>query len=413
MNERAAQLGGALLALVLVLALLVTPGEIEPAYMSRPNSADRGPSGTYAARSWLARAGVPTASLRDRYTSLGRLGAPTGNLLIATLPQLSPARLDERTALRRWIESGNTVLFLIAERDDPPWRQLAAGRSTDALENALGLSRSESDTAQCTPADRSPLPVDGGDAGGAGVEFPGLSDPPSDRTERMRPVGAHAWLTGIREVAVRQAGSSDGRAPLPGDKAGLSVALLRDADDAGAALWTMRAGAGRIVVFLHSNVFANAMLGEADNARLLANLSAFLVGTGGKVVFDDMHQGLSALYDPKAFYRDPRLHATLLFLVGFWIAWIAGHGNRFGPPEPPARDDPTRFVRSVGGLLARRLDSTQAAAALIGHFDRTRGIAPATERADPLQDARRLIATGQSPDLVALANHLRRLRTET
>ena len=56
------------------------------------------------------------------------------------------------------------------------------------------------------------------------------------------------------------------------------------------------------------SLFTNRALGLEDNAQLLANIVGANVGEHGAVLFDDLHQGLGATYDPDKFYKDRRLY---------------------------------------------------------------------------------------------------------
>jgi hypothetical protein len=150
----------------------------------------------------------------------------------------------------------------------------------------------------------------------------------------------------------------------------LTDPLLNDRDSGKPVLWRLRIGKGHAWVFSHAEVFGNASLGQRDNARLLANLLSLSLGEKGAVIFDDMHQGLSSLYDEAAFFRDPRLHNTLWFALGLWLLWVMGHGNRIGPVVERARPAAAAvdLVRAVGGFFARRLDERTAARRLLDQF---------------------------------------------
>jgi hypothetical protein len=192
-------------------------------------------------------------------------------------------------------------------------------------------------------------------------------------------------------------------------------------------------GSGRLWVSRYPGLFGNAALGEADNARLLANVLGSALGPDGVVLFDDMHQGLSDLYDPQAFFADPRLHNTLLFIFGFWMLYVIGYSNRLGPPAPsqPAVSRQADLVRAVGGLFARRLRPHTVAERLYVHFfDEIRGrrglptngqpvwqmlrLSPRLdrERLEQLMRMYERTRSGHAPDLMMLSEQLRLARKD-
>jgi hypothetical protein len=119
-----------------------------------------------------------------------------------------------------------------------------------------------------------------------------------------------------------------------------------------------------------ASLFSDRALGLAGNARLLANLVSGAVGASGVVIFDDMHQGLSDIYDPARFYHDPRLYETLAVVVAVWLAWVLAGAPaqlRAAPriPEPPGQAE---LVAVSGRMLARVLPPEAAARGLIEQF---------------------------------------------
>jgi hypothetical protein len=147
-----------------------------------------------------------------------------------------------------------------------------------------------------------------------------------------------------------------------------ALVILRDAD-ARAAMWEARVGQGRLWVSRFADLFGNVSLGQQDNARLMANIIRSSIQPGGKVIFDDMHFGVTNLYNPEAFFGDSRLHNTLWFILGFWLLYVVGYANRFMPvnnKRPKVQN--VDFACAVGGYFARRLMPKSAAMALFEHF---------------------------------------------
>ena len=100
--------------------------------------------------------------------------------------------------------------------------------------------------------------------------------------------------------------------------------LASNRDSGAPALWLLPYGDGQIVVSAYGSIFTNKVLGESDNARLLANIVRSSLGEKGRVIIDDAHQGLVSFYDPDKFFGDSRLHRTLLWLLGLWLLFVLG-----------------------------------------------------------------------------------------
>lgn len=350
MKDRLITLAGGLLALYLLVLLLVPSPQVDEAPSSWPLSTDPGPDGLLALRRWLEQGRVPLRSLQTRYDDLltDPELASVGNLLLLSLPQRLPARPGERLLLHDWLAQGNSALILVARHDAPDWSRQAEGGSR-ALLTALNLRFSRG---QVAAADR------------------GHPRKSVAVAQTLRPAGAHPLLEGVRRVRVK------GVRPPPLDWRLLgrgsdrtTLVLLRHEQGEAPALWQARVGEGRVWVSSYAGLVSNAVLGQAQNAALVANLLRRALGPRGTVVFDDMHQGLSQLYDPDAFFADPRLHNTIGLLLVLWLLYLAGRTNRLAPPrrgEVPARG--VDLVHAVAGLYARRLRPAAAGRALLGSF---------------------------------------------
>jgi hypothetical protein len=330
------------LALSVTLLLRSESGIAVSRDAPRPTSEEAGPNGYRAAFAWLTRSGVKAQSLRVRFdqaleeprVALERGSSeglpPTGNLLIVSLPVVTAFRSEEFASLTRWLRAGNTLLVAAALADSPDW----AGNLSELV-----------------PGDLSYLT--------------GLQVKPGGETRQadhvlLAPNRPHAYFAGVKELALAsQAPVSSLTMRIPTD--GIVLALGRDVNTGSGLLWTRSVGQGRIVVTALGSLFTDGQLGEADNARLFANIVAVNVLPGGIVLFDDLHQGLTAGYDPAKFYKDRRLYMTLAILVAVWLSWVLGATALVRTaPRRPAPDE-IGLVRATGGFFARVVSPAAAA----------------------------------------------------
>jgi hypothetical protein len=366
-RERAVTLALALGALLLFLMLFVHVQGPVGKGVSSPTTADRQNDGLLGALTWLREEGVRTHPVRERFTSLARMrGLPArGNLLVVTLPSEVPFRNDEAAWLDRWVAQGNTLLVLAALSDRPAW-----ARNSGVLEGELrlltGLGIERVPPARAAPAAKGPPRSDSGGASAHElVQAARLRLKP--RRDTLLPSREQRYLKDVHAVA----GFSDyppraWKLQLPGAAVPLCLAHLGASGPC--ALWLSPHGAGEIVLSGFGSVLSNRALGEADNARLLANLVRGSVAPDGAVLFDDQHQGLTEAYDPEKFYRDRRLYLTLGILAGMWIVWVVGGTRLAPPPAPPAAQGEADLVQATGLFLARVLHPSAAGRRMFEHF---------------------------------------------
>jgi hypothetical protein len=367
MNDRLVTLLGAAAALLIVIALLFPHGEMTLANVSKPTTIDRGEQGLQGLKDWLDANRMRTLSLRRRYTALQvdpRLPV-SGNLIVISAPQMTQPSRRELDALAEWIMQGNFVVLLEARNDRPAW-SLFSRSDAGAVARALGVTLAavrKSVAGAGTRREMSTPDLRPAAAALRGDERQAVS---------LKPAFAYPLLQHVDSVSTfRSIIHDDPDVSLRGAAGGARQALpllKRDAQ-AGFALWEFRSGAGGGWVSSHPDLFGNVTLGLADNARLFANLAGSVLAHDGYIIFDDLHFGVSDLYDPDNFFSDPRLHHTLLWFGVLWLAYVFGYSNRVAPPvrkhvAPRARD----FVEAMAGFFARRLNAAAVARAILEHF---------------------------------------------
>jgi len=374
MKERLLTLAGAALAFYMVYMLLLPkPAPFEPK-ISIPTTQDRGQYGLAAASRWLQQAGIHTLSLRDRYQQL--YADPElpreGNLLIMSLPYRMPSRDWEEQQLLTWLQEGNSVLILAALSDWPEWAPRNSSSVSQVLE-LLGLQLGNADEPEPDKDQKSENNPDNktGQQEPAKPEADSAPDKPDASESRyLVPAFTGPYTHRITQVQAEWKKSEGLKWRLEGVEEQRSLlVLLQDKQSKTPALWLGRVGNGRVIISRHADLFGNVSLGHADNARLLADLVDSSLGEDGYVIFDDMHQGLSAVYDPDAFFDDSRLHHTLWFILLLWLVYLLGHTNRFQPvTNKPRQLHLVDHIRAIGNFMARRLRPAAVAQRMLMHF---------------------------------------------
>jgi Domain of unknown function (DUF4350) len=328
------------------------------AEVRRPTTEERGANGYHAAMQWLEHEGIRTISLRERYDRLPRKNLPaSGNVLLVTLPATAVFKTEEFRPLDHWVREGNTLVVMAALSDTPDWAFSFGGMTSGDLNLLTGLEF-ESSKNRDLRAKKS-----------AGFEtvvrLP--THYPQAREEILMPNREHAYFQGVQKVVgLTDYESQPWTVKVPYE--GFVLALAHDRETGEGVFWTRPLGKGRIIVSGLGTLFTTHALGRADNARLLSNIVSTNLGHEGAVLFDDVHQGLGANYDPVKFYRDPRLHLTIAIVAALWLSWVLG-GTRLRLPTlraPVPRE--AELVRATGGFLARVLTPAAAARRMFDRF---------------------------------------------
>ncbi len=383
MGERLTTLLSAVTALVIVVALLV-PTAPPTTPVSLPTSIDAGRYGLLGLKRWLDYNHIANHSLQTRYDGLFADAQITdrGNLLILFTPTTVAARAQELDFLLYWLAQGNDALVLNAVSDVPPWAMTSGMSSSPDVLEQLGFrllavateNTQASGTTDATHENREfeqenvdATSVSMGDRLRAlSAKFAMLERQEAALTPALHP---YPLVKDINHLGVHLLPALQTPLELGGVDAARSALVVLHDTERRAALWETRVGAGRLWISRFADLFGNVTLGKQDNAAFLANLIAYSLQPGGQVIFDDMHFGVSSLYDPQAFFGDSRLHHTLWFILGFWLLYVVGHGSRFAPQlTPPPEVRGVDFSYAVGDYFARALDKRGAALALFQHF---------------------------------------------
>ena len=369
MKDRLITLLGAFIAFYILFRLLFPQVDFTQEKISFPTTEDHGKYGLAGLYHWLDKAQVSLYSLRERYDTLANNPqlAERNNLLITSLPHRSQSQNNELQQLQTWVNAGNHILLLAAMSDWPQW----ADRNMDGtLVNMLerfGVRISSEDDEE--KPDENESDDEKAETTATAVELDKVLNPVTE-IRILKPAVSHPLTQGVTAINSIWLSSEGLQWHLKGKRDTRScLVLLRDQADQSPAMWMSFYGDGKILITRHSDLFGNLTLAEADNAVLISNIIQHLVGQNGKVIFDDMHQGLSVTYDPEAFFHDPRLHHTLLFLLALWIVYVMGYTNRFGYVQ----NNVTRLhlhehIRAIGNLFARRLHTSAVAMRVARHF---------------------------------------------
>ena len=367
MKERLVTALCALGALALFLMMFVHRESGDSARdISRPNSREAGRNGYRAAAEWLTEQHIVTRSVRERFATLAQQPdlPATGNVLLVTVPATTSFKTEEFRALNRWVRAGNTLVVLAALSDNPDWAAAAGSLAASDLDLLTGLDFETQrardartgrmkEVAQVRPQPGAPSDVAS----------------PAATSHRLVPNRKHAYFAGVRDcVALSDTAARPWAVKVPYD--GFVFTLAHDAMTGNGVMWTRPLGEGRVVISGFGSLFTNRALGMADNARLLANIIGVNRSAAGAVLFDDIHQGLAVSYDPDKFWRDSRLHVTIVILCALWLSWVLGATRLRVPATQEVAPREAELVQSMGGFLARVVSPVSAARRMVDLFAR-------------------------------------------
>jgi hypothetical protein len=349
---------------------------LQPA--SSPLSTDSGDDGLLAVWRWLQAESIPVISLRSRYDRLESMAGaaadtPGGNVLISVMPHRLAARAAEWPSLSHWIEQGNTLLVMAALDDTPRWTLGSESQFLDALQSATHLMFQ----VQPAPKDKSSQAQQVRD---------GLSALLGPAIIPMIPIGTHPLTAEVHNLRAESELPASRWHVQSTDRV-VPLALAQRSDNLDPVLWISRQGQGQIIVFAVTSAFANRQIALANNARLLSNIISWSRAPAGRVLFDDAHQGLVDFYDPQAFYRDPRLHRTLLWGVLLWLAFVLGPVRLPSAYSPWRPVDESALIDASGRFFSVAVSPREAARRLLENFfDQLRRRLALPQDGEPLWD---------------------------
>jgi hypothetical protein len=301
---REAWILGALLLLFVLFSAFYTERGIQEEEKGRPTTYSFGPNGLAALYRVLQKQGLATRQYRRE---LGSLPSDAALVVIAE-PVARQVSMAESDAVRKWVEGGGALLFLVSDN------AFSVGPSEEMLSSHMRI-----DLAQSRPLD---LTV----------------DPASSR-----------YLRDIHSIHV------DGTLRL--SPRGGAKSLLRDDDGSYAVTW--KKGKGTVIAAMSSLGADNAHLQRADNALLFVNIAeTHTSGHRKAVLFDEYHQGYGEVVEGRSLWDalGTPARAVFWYFAGVFLILVYNLNRRFGPAKRlvlPSYRPSTEYIMSMARLFRK------------------------------------------------------------
>jgi len=278
----------------LVAIILLTPQQQESSPDHRSDSF--APDGTSALFALAEKSGYRVHALTSSFA------LSNGGLLFVFSPDQAYTQ-EEALAVSAWVRRGGTLVYADATGDQPLDRELGIRHSGAASGPTL-----------------------------VGVPAPGA-----------RATGP--FLAGVDRVTMG--------AVAGGLAVGPEQVPLLETDAGNVVALEVFAGAGRIVVLSDPLELCNHLIGEADNARLAADVIG-LAPPGSAVTFDEFHHGAAAT-SPLDWALTP-WGAPIFWAIAVAYGALLLRGRSFGPRlslQPGRGRSSAEYTSAVGKMLRR------------------------------------------------------------
>ena len=180
------------------------------------------------------------------------------------------------------------------------------------------------------------------------------------------PNGEHPLLDGVHSVlAVSEFPSAHWQAS---SERAVVLELASDHDSRVPALWLLPYGDGQIIVSAYGSIFTNKVLGERDNAQLLANIVRWSLRREGAGHRRRRASRARVVLRSRQVLRRfaPASHAAV---AAGLVAGVRARAARLrGATRSWNPLDVTSFVRATGGFMARVLRPAAAGQRLFANF---------------------------------------------
>ncbi len=359
MRDTLITLAGALLSFI-VLVSLMSP-QAEQVVVSRPTTEDAGKHGLKALYRWLAQNDFNIHSLRTPVTRVDQQNLPaSGNLMVVSLPLAREPLDSEWLALNNWIRQGNAMIVLASLYHIPQWSKTHEWSREEDIKEAISKLTAEEFSLQRDA-------IEDNEAEFSLLDMQASIQAFKPSAYHLYPAVEHSLFSDVYELeSVHTPGlyqyineHEDMKAAywtVESEAARLGLRLIYGESQEQTAMWLLPVGEGWIYLSAFPDLLGNGVVKQQDNARWFTNLLSHTVSSGGYVIFDDYHFGLSDLYDPEAFFADDRLHNSLLFIGAFWLVYALGRSPRLAPVRKRTIKPATRdFIEAMAGFFTRRI----------------------------------------------------------